>query len=180
MPTHAAHSRWQRFARSCGRAWEHVLDLGLILWVARVPLAFVLLGLLILGTAAQAQDLFVELVGEEVRRIPLFLYLLVFVWAMPTHYAARLLLDTDDRFRAHVEQERREASARCLAAMEAWVPRALGLLPFLAVILASCTNDPPPVLSPSVGPDNAAVPSASHPYRPVLAGTANHGIGGKP
>src|SRR5215510_5849914 len=136
MPTGAAHTRWQRFAGWCGRAWEHVLDLGLILWVVRVPLAFVLLGLLILGTAAQAQDLFVELVGEEAKRIPLFLFLLVFVWAMPTHYAARLLLDTDDRFRAHVEQERAAASLRSLAAMETWVPRALGLLPFLGVILA--------------------------------------------
>ncbi|MFL5072028.1 MAG: hypothetical protein ACJ8D9_20805 [Xanthobacteraceae bacterium] len=113
-----------------------MLDLALILWVVRIPLSFVALGLLILGTAAQAQDLFVELVGEEKRRIPLFLWLLMFVWAMPTHYAARLLLDTDRRFRAHVDHERSVASARCIAAMEAWVPRVLGLLPFLAVILA--------------------------------------------
>ncbi len=113
-----------------------MLDLALILWVVRVPLVFVVLGLLILGMAAQAQDLFVELVGEETRRIPLFLWLLIFVWAMPTHYAARLLLDTDTRFRAHVDQERAPASARCIAAMEAWVPRVLGLLPFAAVLLA--------------------------------------------
>jgi hypothetical protein len=136
MQTQATPSRWQRFAWWCGRCWEHVLDLALMLWVARVPLSFVALGLLILGTAAQAQDLFVELVGEEVRRIPLFLFLLVFVWAMPTHYAARLLLDTDGRFRAHVDQQRPVKSARCVAAMETWVPRVLGLLPFLAVIIA--------------------------------------------
>jgi hypothetical protein len=136
MRTQPAQSRWQRFARLCGRGWEHVLDLALILWVVRVPLSFVALGLLILGTAAQAQDLFVELVGEEIRRIPLFLMLLVLAWAMPTHYAARLLLDTDERFRAHVERERPVSSARCVAAMERWVPRALGLLPFLAVLLA--------------------------------------------
>jgi hypothetical protein len=136
MQTQAAQSRWQRFASWCGRCWAHVLDLALTLWVVRVPLSFVVLGLLILGTAAQAQDLFVELVGDETRRIPLFLFLLVFVWAMPTHYAARLLLDTDARFRVHVDQPRPLSPARCIAAMEAWVPRALGLLPFLAVIIA--------------------------------------------
>jgi hypothetical protein len=54
------------------------------------------------------------------------------------------------------------------------------LLLLLAVIVAGCTGEPPPVLSPPVGPDNPAAPSANNPYRPVLAGTVDHGIGGRP
>jgi hypothetical protein len=84
--------------------WQYVLGFALILWVLRVPLTTTALGLLILSAAPQAQDLFVELARATDERIPLFLFLLFFVWAMPTHYAARLLLDTDERFRRLVAQ----------------------------------------------------------------------------
>jgi hypothetical protein len=70
--------------------WGNILDLALILWVilwvVRVPLAFVLV--------PQAQDLLVELI-ESPWRIALYMVLLFFVWASTTQYAARLLLDTD-------------------------------------------------------------------------------------
>src|SRR5687767_320506 len=77
------------------RGWSHVLDVALVLWVVRVPFAFTLLGLLLLGMAPQAQDLFVELAltpSERVGALPYgtvlsFLAMLLFVWAMPTHYA---------------------------------------------------------------------------------------------
>src|SRR5262245_35030889 len=143
MQQDVPRSRWRRIA-SCLR-WAHVLDLALILWVVRVPLALAALGFLILGAAPQAQDLFVELVGAEKWRIPVFLLLLVFVWAMPTHYAARLLLDTDWRFRAYADQQRPLASANCVPWMELWTPRGLGLVPFFAVLVAlirSYTNLP--------------------------------------
>jgi hypothetical protein len=136
MAQQAESSRWHRFASWCRRWWGHVLDLALILWVVRVPVCLVALGLLILGMAPQAQDLFVELARAMHGRVPLFFFLLFFVWAMPTHYAARLLLDTDWRLRAHAEQQRLQTHSRCLAAMERWVPRILGLLTFVAVLIA--------------------------------------------
>ena len=39
-----------------GRIWGRVLDFGLILWVVRVPLASVVLGLLLMSAVTQAQD----------------------------------------------------------------------------------------------------------------------------
>jgi hypothetical protein len=143
MADQPRQSPWDRIRSWCARCWQYVLDLALILWVVRVPLSFAALGLLILGETPQAQDLFVDLVYPATRespefllRIPEFLFLLVFIWAMPTHYAARLLLDTDRRFRAYVERRRAAADSRCLASMELWVPRLLGLVPFVAVIIA--------------------------------------------
>src|SRR5580704_5730658 len=119
--------------------WAWVLDFALILWVVRVPLAMTALGLLLLGLVPQAQDLFVEFAASQAHelfvafveaywRIPLFLLLLVFVWAMPTHYAARLLLDTDERFQKTVADQR--------AITARYVPRALGLVTFVAVLIA--------------------------------------------
>src|SRR5262245_53391782 len=136
-----AQLKWQRFASWCGRWWGYVLDLALMLWIARVPFAFAALGFFILWKAPQAQDLFVEIVGEhgrptdEARLVPLFLVLLVFVWAMPTHYAARLLLDTDARLRAYAGP-RPAVATRAIDVIEDWVPRVLGLIPFVAVIIA--------------------------------------------
>ena len=114
--------------------WQYVLGFALILWVLRVPLTTTALGLLILSAAPQAQDLFVELARATDERIPLFLFLLFFVWAMPTHYAARLLLDTDERFRRLVAQRPGTPEARRLEVTERWTPRVLGLLTFVAVL----------------------------------------------
>jgi hypothetical protein len=76
------------------RLWECTLQFALILWVVRVVVATTVLGLLILGLAPQAQDLFVEFARLPTWRMVLFVCVMVVVWAMPTHYAARLLLDT--------------------------------------------------------------------------------------
>lgn len=57
--------------------------------------------------------------------------------------------------------------------------RIFTLLAFLAV-LSACDTAPPPLLAPSPGPDDTAGPSTDLPYRPVMAGTAYHGIGSKP
>ena len=127
---------WTRFAARCGRYWQYVLDLALVLWVTRVPVVFVVLGFLILTMAPQAQDLFVELAWATDERVPLFLFLLFFIWAMPTHYAARLLLDTDWRLRAHAEQRQLQTESQFLEWIERWVPRILGLLTFVAVLVA--------------------------------------------
>ena len=84
------------------RLWQCTLQFALILWIVRVALAMTVLGLLILEKAPQAQDLFVEFADVtvwSVWRMLMFVCILIVVWAMPTHYAARLLLDTDQRFR---------------------------------------------------------------------------------
>jgi hypothetical protein len=49
-----------------------------------------------------------------------------------------------------------------------------------AIVLAGCSGNPPPTLGPSTGPDGLAAPPSEVPYRPVMAGTAFHGIGSKP
>ena len=121
--------RWRQCVRRC---WQNCLDLGLVLWIARVPLFAVTIGFLLLDYTPQAQDLFTEFAGDY-GRITLFLVLLTVVWAATTHYAARLLLDTDQRFRAYV----RTANTGCAACAERWVPRVLGIIPFAVVLIAS-------------------------------------------
>ena len=46
---------------------------------------------------------------------------------------------------------------------------------FLA-LLQACSESPPPTLAPSLGPEDPAAPAAAAPYRPVMAGTAYHGL----
>jgi hypothetical protein len=117
------------------RWWDCVLQFALTLWVARAPLAMTAIGMGLLGIAPQAQDLFVEFAVAG-WRIPIFLLLLLLVWAMPTHYAARLLLDTDARFQQAVKAKPAPGQAHCLPFAARWVPRALGLLTFVAVLIA--------------------------------------------
>ncbi len=52
------------------------------------------------------------------------------------------------------------------------------LAAFLA-LLQACSASPPTLGSP-VGPEDPAAPSADAPYRPVMAGTAFHGLGKTP
>ena len=142
--------RWWR----CWR-WTSILQLALVLWIVRVPLTMTVLGFVILGLVPPAQDLFVEfasrpawpaillqsdsLLAEVVRfplwRILLFVVFIVVIWAVPTHYAARLLLDTDARFRQLAAAQRELPQGVCLAAMERSIPCILGLLTFVAVLI---------------------------------------------
>lgn len=50
----------------------------------------------------------------------------------------------------------------------------------LVALLQACSTSPPPTLAPSTGPDDPAAPTADAPYRPVMAGTAYHGLGKAP
>src|SRR5262249_1137690 len=128
------------------RLWQCILQFALILWVVRVAVAMTVLGLLVLGLAPQAQDLFVEFASPQTPdlfvelwrmvRMVLFVGLMVLVWAMPTHYAPRLLLDTDERFRQLVAAQRESDQAHFLEVTARWVPRVLGLLTFVAVLIA--------------------------------------------
>lgn len=114
------------------RSWSEVTDLALIFWIIRIPVGAFVLGFALLCLVPQAQDLLVELI-ESCWRVVLFLLLVFFVWASSTHYAARLLLDTDDRFRARVAQQRSHFIGCC----ETWIPRLLGVLTFVAVLLSA-------------------------------------------
>ena len=118
------------------RLWQCILQFALILWIVRVAVAMTALGLLLLGLAPQAQDLFVEFADVPAWRMVLFVCVMVVVWAMPTHYAARLLLDTDERFRRLVATQQEPEHAHFLEVAARWVPRVLGLLTFVAVLIA--------------------------------------------
>jgi hypothetical protein len=104
------------------RLWQCILQFTLILWIVRVVAAMTVLGLLILGLAPQAQDLFVEFADVPVWRMILFVCVMVVVWAMPTHYAARLLLDTDETFRQLCAAQREPEHPRFLEVTARWMP----------------------------------------------------------
>jgi hypothetical protein len=57
--------------------------------------------------------------------------------------------------------------------------RYLVLATFVA-LLSGCAEKAPPAFSTLPGPDDPAAPSAELPYRPVMAGTAWHGVGSRP
>lgn len=135
-----------------GLIWQRLLDLALMLWVVRVPLASVLLGLALMGLVTQAQDvtLDVAMAGAPVgaaagiSRAILSLALAVFIlWAMPVHYAARLLMETDAGLADLCA--RRHAAARAagkerdllLCLMVRHVPRILGALTFVAIAIGA-------------------------------------------
>lgn len=50
----------------------------------------------------------------------------------------------------------------------------------VAVVLAACSESPPPTLGSSMGPDSPATPPSETFYKPVMAGTAYHGVGSNP
>jgi hypothetical protein len=50
----------------------------------------------------------------------------------------------------------------------------------LLMLVGACDQAPPPAVSSSPGPDDAGAPSTDRPYRPVMAGTVDHGIGERP
>src|SRR5262245_7047813 len=54
------------------RLWQCILQFALILWIVRVAVAMTALGLLLLGLAPQAQDLFVEFADVPAWRMVLF------------------------------------------------------------------------------------------------------------
>ncbi|MGA9281481.1 MAG: hypothetical protein WBW00_09350, partial [Pseudolabrys sp.] len=114
------------------RSWSDVLDFAHILWVIRIPVCALAVGFALLCLVPQAQDLLVELI-EYSWHVVFFLALVFFVWASTTHYTARLLLDTDERFRARVA----ERNTDFIRGWEILLPRLLGALAFVAVFLSA-------------------------------------------
>src|SRR5262245_45915285 len=132
MAAEDKNARWTRWRECIAKYWQKCLDLALVLWIVRAPLCAVAIGWLILDYTPQAQDVLTEF-SDHPRRMVLFLVLLAVVWAATTHYAARLLLDTDRRFRAYSEAR----GSAFLNGAETWVPRVLGLVPFTVAFVAS-------------------------------------------
>ena len=125
-------TKWKRWRDCIAQCWQRCLDLALVLWIVRVPLCAVAIGALILDYTVQAQDVFTEF-SDHWGRMVQFVLLLTVIWAATTHYAARLLLDTDSRFRAYAEAH----GSPFLTWAETWIPRALGLAPYAIVLYAS-------------------------------------------
>ena len=112
-----------------------------MLWVCRVSVASLLIGLLILLLAPQSQDLFREVTPDAGSvweifgpfRGPLYWFafqLLAFIcWAMPVHYAARMLLQHD------VGLFDRAEAQTLYPPIFRWVPRILGIGCFVALLL---------------------------------------------
>jgi hypothetical protein len=121
----------------CGHCWEYVLHCALAVWVVRVPVVVTLLGMLILDATPQAHDLFVEFSGTIYSPRPfLFLVLLFFVWAMPTYYTARELLESDERLQRCADWKHSSSQKRFLDLMVRYLPRGLGILTFVAMLIA--------------------------------------------
>lgn len=131
MPARASED--QRHAGLLDRLWTGVLDLALVLWVARSSVGLLAIGFLLLGGAPQAQDLLIPLVGNNYYEIGLFFPLVFLLWAMPTHYAALLALDDDERL-AHYRQRHHSP---WLDGLLRHGPRVMGALTFIAFLLCA-------------------------------------------
>jgi len=131
----------ERLARyfGCGAAtalgcfWTAVLDFLLFLWVARAPFGIVVVGFLLLGATPQAQDLLIPLVDSAWYRVLLFFVLHFLFWAVPVHYAARIVLADDARLYEYGEKY----PSRYFDWLERWIPRLLGAATFLALLMSA-------------------------------------------
>ena len=108
------------------RRWAYVLDFCLTLWVLRAPVAILAVGLLLMWAVPQAQDLLVELAMPaspwDWLRIGIFFALLLIIWAMPMHYAARLLVRGDAGYLRRIDER-----DGFIKGLQKWTPRVLGV-----------------------------------------------------
>ena len=123
------------------RIWRFLALSSRVFFACRISVLSAFSGLALLGLVLQAQNLFADL-SHGWLYWPLFFVALFFVWAFPVHYGARTILDEDGwllgkglrRALPEVELERLLASLRTeLAGVILWLPRLLGILPFVAV-----------------------------------------------
>jgi hypothetical protein len=127
--------------------WGCILDVALVLWILRVPVVTTVAGALLLGVTPQAQDLFTEFLDLSLWwRMLVFVAVLMVAWALPTHYAARMLVDTDP-------QAPGPRATRCLKWSAIGLPRLLGFLTFVIVEFAiwRSSANMPTLEQPEVG-----------------------------
>jgi predicted acylesterase/phospholipase RssA len=113
--------------------WRCIREFALFLWVARAPFGVVVVGYLLLGVAPQAQDLLIPLVDGPWPWLVLFFVLHFLFWAMPSHYAARILISDDKRLYLYG----RNNPSPYFDWLERWIPRLLGVATFLALVMSS-------------------------------------------
>jgi predicted acylesterase/phospholipase RssA len=134
----ALRKRLDRFFR-CGQTgalaclWRCIHEFALFLWVARAPFGAVVVGYLVLGVTPQAQDLLIPLVDGPWPWLLLFFVLHFLFWAMPVHYSARILISDDARlYRYGLENP-----SPYFNWLERWIPRLLGVVTFLALLMSA-------------------------------------------
>ena len=117
-----------------GGWWTHVLDFFLTLWVLRVPVATLIVGAVLMWLVPQAQDLLIEFAMPATfadwGRIFLFYVLVLVIWAMPTHYVARLLVSSDEGYLRRIETR----GTAWIEGLQKWTPRVLGALTFVVML----------------------------------------------
>jgi hypothetical protein len=116
-----------------GCAWNCLLELLWLLWIARAPFGIVVFGYLLLGFAPQAQDLLTPLVDSSPLYLLLFFVLHFVFWAMPVHYSARILF-SDDRRLFDYAKAHPSPYLRCV---EQYIPRLLGIATFAALVVSA-------------------------------------------
>lgn len=163
---------------SSDNAWDLFLSAGLILWICRVSVISVIAGLLLFGLSDQARDTFLEIRGSlstdpsNVILWAIFFALVVIVWALPVHFAARRDLELDPIFRPEqwaVLSERQRCWRNWLAM---WVPRALAVTCLLSIALGAYLARPPLVETPKANDLYALAVEQSHNQANSLAVTA--------
>ncbi|GGF85172.1 hypothetical protein GCM10007301_51330 [Azorhizobium oxalatiphilum] len=142
-----AHALWRFLAQWIPWLWQQVLALFTVAWVLRAPVLSLVAGFLLFGLAPQAQDTLIHIaMVEQEGVLPDYVYRALglaastFVfWAMPTHYAARLLLETDRRYLAiygPISSSGGMAGWWALG-LQTWTPRLLGAATFLPPALGA-------------------------------------------
>jgi hypothetical protein len=116
-----------------GCAWNCLLELLWLLWIARAPFGVVVFGYLLLGFVPQAQDLLTPLVSGSVLYLLLFFVLHFVLWAMPVHYSARILFSDDRRLFDYAKAH----SPPYLRCLEQYIPRFLGIATFVALVMSA-------------------------------------------
>jgi hypothetical protein len=131
------------------RVWDQLVIFFRLLWVCRISTVSAIAGLLLFAVVVQAQNLLTDTSYGDLSLVALvhwgeFFFGLFVLWAFAVHYAARRaveedywIVDAQTRLRmsprefALVSSEIRDRHEFLIT----WVPRLLGLLPFVAVAL---------------------------------------------
>jgi predicted acylesterase/phospholipase RssA len=120
-------------ANALGCFWTKVLEFLLFLWVARAPFGIVVVGFLLLGATPQAQDLLIPLVDSAWYWVLLYFALHFLLWAIPVHYSARIVIADD----ARLYDYGCENPSPYFDWLNRWVPRLLGAVTFLALLMSA-------------------------------------------
>jgi len=142
---------WDKIIARAKPAWVAAVRVGRVLWACRVSAASAVIGVFLFQVAVPAQNLFADTswnahILDAIGYWGAVFVALFVVWAFPVHYGARWTLD-DDAWLVSATLRRRlrdqPHGVEDLVLLEMalrddhawaikWVPRALGVLPFVA------------------------------------------------